>query len=202
MARKIGKAYCLAKGGGHVEGHPAGHAVGHPVGHAVGQPVGHAVGQPVGTVDELGAYMNKGLMANMALERGHDRALPFDYATQCHKANDSCSQHSYEGQRKYRAYQAYASKVVGNTGNTANAGTLRAMPSMDMRLERSQSGTFQSKMRQTGLMTLETKEYRCLLGLYYAAYDEAKNPSASTEAACLQALEKCNAFYADGDVWP
>ncbi len=185
MARKIGKAYCLAKGCGHVGGQ----------------------------VDELRGHVDKGIMAKVALGQSQDRALPFGYATPCRElgreADDSSNPHGNEGQHMYPAHNVCAATVSGNVGNVGtmstmgNMGTvrtMRTMPSIDTRLERSASGTFQGKMRQTGLMTIEAKEYRCLLGLYYAAYDEAKNPSASTETACLQALEKCNAFYADGDV--
>lgn len=46
-----------------------------------------------------------------------------------------------------------------------------------------------------GYVTIETSEHQHLLHLYYTVYDDSVRPSAETEHAYLEALEKCNSFY-------
>ncbi len=67
--------------------------------------------------------------------------------------------------------------------------------------ERDAFGQFQSKTSSTRLITIEAREHRHLLRLYYAAYDDMKKPSAKTEAEYMCALERCNDFYAGGSSW-
>lgn len=62
-------------------------------------------------------------------------------------------------------------------------------------------GNFLGSTSSTRLITIEAKEHKHLLRLYYAAYDDVKNPSAKTEAEYMRALERCNDFYAGGSSW-